>query len=124
MTRNLEPIIPRVERQHRLIEELRAKAPATLTTSVLANRLGVTTRTVERDLAELQTAGIPIRSRSGPGGGHGIDARGALPPLRFTPGEAAALLAALTAIGPRASASAQSAMAKLVAALCEEAADE
>lgn len=52
------------------------------------------------------------------GGGYSIDGRARLPAIVLTPGEAAALVAALTVIGPRASATAQSAMSKLLAALC------
>jgi predicted DNA-binding transcriptional regulator YafY len=114
------PIIPRVERAHRLIEELRARAPRPLTAAALAERLGVAVRTVERDVADLVAAGVPIRTRRGPAGGHRIDARPALPPVQFTPGEAAALVAALAAIGPRTSASAQSAMQKLVRSLSDD----
>ena len=52
------------------------------------------------------------------GGGYSIDGRPQLPAIVLTPGEAAALVAALTVVGPRASATAQSAMSKLLAALC------
>jgi predicted DNA-binding transcriptional regulator YafY len=124
MLTTAQPMIPRVERQHRLIEELRGRAPRPLTADALAERLGVTARTVERDLAELHAAGVPIRTRRGPGGGYRIDARPALLPIVFTPGEAAGLVAALVTIGPCASATAQSAMAKLLEALCEGGPDE
>jgi predicted DNA-binding transcriptional regulator YafY len=72
---------------------------------------------VERDVAKLVTAGVPVHVRRGPGGGYRIDARRELPPLTFTPGEAAALIASLTAVGPDTSATAQSALAKLLHAL-------
>lgn len=110
-------MIPRVERQHRLIEELRISAPRPVTAEHLGDRIGATARTVERDVAELSDAGVPIRTRRGPGGGYAIDARAELPPLRLSPGEAAALVAALTVLGPRTSATAQSAMGKLLGAL-------
>ncbi|NUP68323.1 MAG: HTH domain-containing protein [Nonomuraea sp.] len=116
---SLHAVVPRVERQHRLIEELRATAARPLTSASLAERTGVSTRTVERDIAALQDAGVPIAARRGTGGGYAIDARSELPPLTLTPGEASALVASLVAVGPRASASAQSALAKLIAALCE-----
>lgn len=113
-------LIPRVERQHRLIEELRGRAPQLLTVAALAARLGVCARTVERDLAALQAAGIPLTRRRGPGGGYGIDARRALSPLVLTPGEAAALVVSLLTVGPYASATAQSALAKILAVLHEQ----
>ncbi|WP_152363537.1 helix-turn-helix transcriptional regulator [Microlunatus speluncae] len=118
MTGRAQPLIPRVERQHRLIEELRISAPKAVTADALGDRVQVAARTVERDLAELIDAGVPITTRRGPGGGYAIDARRELPPLSLTPGEASALVAALTVLGPRASATAQSAMGKLLEALC------
>ncbi|MBB5074953.1 helix-turn-helix transcriptional regulator [Nonomuraea endophytica] len=117
---SIHALVPRVERQHRLIEELRATAPRALTAGSLARRLGVSARTIERDLADLMEAGVPVVSQRGPGGGYAIDARSVLPPLTFTPGEASALVASLAAVGPRSSASAQRALAKLIDALCRD----
>ncbi|RJL27159.1 helix-turn-helix transcriptional regulator [Bailinhaonella thermotolerans] len=91
MLLSVHALVPRVERQHRLIEELRATAPRLLSAASLAERLGVSVRTVERDLGDLQEAGVPVITRRGPGGGHTIDARPEPPPLRLSPGEAAAL---------------------------------
>lgn len=113
----VQPLIPRVERLHALIEELRVRAPRHLAGEALAQRLGVRVRTIERDLSELQAAGVPIGIRRGVGGGYAINSRPRLPAIVLTPGEAAALVAALTMVGPRASATAQSAMSKLLAAL-------
>ncbi len=117
MLPSTQPMIGRVERQHRLIEELRLRTAPLVSAELLADRLGVTTRTIERDIAELYEAGVPIESRRGIGGGYGIDTRRALPPIVLTPGEAAALVASLAAVGPRASATAQSVMEKLLDAL-------
>ena len=102
-----------------LIEELRIQAPRFVTGASLAVRTGTTVRTVERDIARLVTAGVPVQVRRGPGGGYRIDARRRLPPVTFTPGEAAAMIASLVAVGPYTSATAQSALAKLLAALVE-----
>ena len=109
--------IARVERQHRLIEELRRAAPRFVSGEVLGRNLGVSVRTIERDVAALVDAGIPIDVRRGPRGGYSIDARAKLAPLSLTPGEAAALSRALVAIGPYTSAAAGSALSKVVAAL-------
>lgn len=68
-------VVPGVERQHALIELLRIRAPRTVTGAWLASELGVSVRTVERDVAELTDAGVPIRIEHGPGGGYAIDAR-------------------------------------------------
>lgn len=113
----LHQAVPLVERQHALIEELRAWAPRFVPGAQLAARTGTTVRTVERDIARLTAAGVPILVRRGPGGGYRIDARRELPPLNLTPGEAAALIASLVAVGPYISATAQTALAKLLRAL-------
>ncbi|WP_240506363.1 helix-turn-helix transcriptional regulator [Thermoactinospora rubra] len=110
-------VLRRVERQHALIEELRARSPRRTTGRLLADRLGVAVRTVERDVVRLREAGVPITVRSGPGGGYRLDAPAGPVRLSLTPGEAAALVAALVAVGPYSSASARSAMDKLLAAL-------
>jgi predicted DNA-binding transcriptional regulator YafY len=115
--RSAHPLIPRVERYHALIETLRVRAPRPLTGEVLARELGVSVRTVERDVAELTAMGVPILVNRGPGGGYRIDARRELAPVVLTPGEASALIASLVALGPGASATAQSAMDKLLSAL-------
>lgn len=109
--------VPLVERQHRVIEELRARAPRRMAAADLAIRLGVSIRTIERDVARLRGAGVPIAVTSGRTGGYAIDARPRLPPLVLTPGEAAALIAAVVAVGPFASATARTALDKLVGAL-------
>lgn len=113
----LHQALPLVERQHALIEELRARAPRYVPGTVLAIRTGTTVRTVERDIARLTAAGVPVQIRRGPGGGYRMQARSQLPPIALTPGEAAALVAALVAIGPYTSATARTALDKLLAAL-------
>lgn len=110
----LHQVLPLIERQHALIEELRARAPRFATGAHLAARTGTTVRTVERDIARLVTAGVPVQVKRGPGGGYRIDARRELPPVVFTPGEAAALIASLVAVGPYISATAQTALTKLL----------
>jgi predicted DNA-binding transcriptional regulator YafY len=107
----------RVERQHRLIEELRLAAGRHATAEDLAAALGVDIRTVERDIARLRDAGVPIAARRGPGGGFRLDVPTAVAPVRLSPGEIAALIAAVAAVGPYVSATARSALTRLLEAL-------
>lgn len=116
----LHQVLPLVERQHALIEYLRVRAPKRTTAGQLAQRLGVSIRTVERDISALSDAGLPLQVKLGPGGGYLLDTRPRLPPVQLSPGEASALVAALVAVGPFTSATAQSAMAKVLSALRDD----
>jgi predicted DNA-binding transcriptional regulator YafY len=107
----------RVERQHRLIEELRRRRGRPATAEALASALGVDVRTVERDIARLRDAGVPIAARRGPGGGFRLDVPPTVAPVQLSPGEIAALIASVAAVGPYASATARSALNRLIEAL-------
>jgi predicted DNA-binding transcriptional regulator YafY len=107
----------RVERQHRLIEELRLAAGRHATGAELAAALRVDVRTVERDIARLRDIGLPISARRGPGGGFRLDTPPAVAPMRLTPGEIAALIASVASVGPYVSATARSALDRLLQAL-------
>jgi predicted DNA-binding transcriptional regulator YafY len=104
----------RVERQHRLIEELRLAAGRHATAEDLAAALRVDVHTVERDIARLRDAGVPIAARRGPGGGFRLDVPPTVAPVHLTPGEIAALIAS---VGPDISATARSALTRLLEAL-------
>lgn len=86
----------RTERLHALTEEIRRRAPAPLSTTWLADRLGVSTRTIERDLAALRATGLPLQPAAGRRGGNALHPRAVLPPLNLTAAETTALLLALT----------------------------
>ncbi|KOV85436.1 transcriptional regulator [Nocardia sp. NRRL S-836] len=98
-----------------LVEELRAAAPRPVTVAVLAARLEVSTRTVQRDLQALMGTGVPVRTTPGRGGGWSIDPAMTLPPIHLTPDEAAVLAAALA--GADGSAAARTAFQKIAAVL-------
>jgi predicted DNA-binding transcriptional regulator YafY len=122
MARPLAPTQPhlarlRVERQHRLIEELRLAGGRHATAEDLAAALGVDVRTVERDIARLRDAGVPIAARRGPGGGFRLDVPRTVAPVPLSPGEIAALVASVAAVGPDISATARSALTRLLEAL-------
>jgi predicted DNA-binding transcriptional regulator YafY len=110
--------VNKTERLYAIVEELRAVAPQARSASWLAARFEVSVRTIERDLSALQQAGVPIWASNGRRGGYAVDVELTLPPLNFTPSEAAALVAALAMAGPTPlSPAARSGMAKIAAAM-------
>lgn len=85
----------RSERHHALIDLLRASRRP-WSASRLAAEFEVSARTVERDVAALQAAGVPIYADTGRNGGYSILAEYSLPPLGLTGAEATAVLAGLS----------------------------
>jgi predicted DNA-binding transcriptional regulator YafY len=85
----------RLDRLYALVEELRAAGPPGRSGRRLAERFEVSVRTIERDILALQEAGVPISAQVGRRGGYVLDRSMSLPPLNFTPAEAAALAVAL-----------------------------
>ncbi len=83
----------RTERLFALAEHLRGRRTG-VTTTELAERFGVTPRTIFRDLDALRAAALPLTSERGRGGGVALDRSYTLPPVNFTPREAAVLVAA------------------------------
>jgi predicted DNA-binding transcriptional regulator YafY len=63
----------------------------------LADRLGVTTRTVRNDVERLRSLGYPVEAVPGRGGGYRLGAGAALPPLLLDDDEAVALAVGLRA---------------------------
>jgi predicted DNA-binding transcriptional regulator YafY len=114
VTANIRYLVAKVERQHALLEAMRQRAPRPVTSMELSQRLEVSTRTVERDVRALVLAGVPIVAKKGHDGGYSIDARAVLPPITLTPGEAAATVASLVSLGPFTTATATTALQKLV----------
>ncbi|MDV8022792.1 helix-turn-helix transcriptional regulator [Rhodococcus sp. IEGM 1330] len=67
--------------------------------SVLAERLGVSPRTVRRDVDRLRELGYNIAASMGPEGGYRLDAGNQLPPLLFDDDQVVALTVALRSVG-------------------------
>jgi predicted DNA-binding transcriptional regulator YafY len=82
----------RTERLFALAEYLRGRRTG-VTAEVLAERFGVTLRTIYRDLDALREASLPVSAERGRGGGYALDRSYSLPPVNFTAREAALLVA-------------------------------
>ncbi|HSU46329.1 MAG TPA: YafY family protein [Arthrobacter sp.] len=85
----------RTDRLYAIVEDLRGAAPRPRSARQLAGRFEVSSRTIERDLAALQQAGVPIWAEPGRTGGYVIDPAHTLAPLGFTVDEAFAVTIAL-----------------------------
>lgn len=107
----------RVERQHALIERLYAVRGQRIQIQQLARDLGVSMRTIARDVDRLRLSGVPLSVRQGNGGGVSLEPTSTTVLLKLDLPEAAALMASLAALGPSVSDSATSAMRKLTQAL-------
>ncbi len=112
----------RIDRLYALVEELRAAGPRGSTARQLAGHFEVSVRTIERDLSALGQAGVPLATKQGRTGGYTVNRSMSLPPLNFTPREAAAVAVALSrsehVLFAR---DARSALQKIVAAMPERA---
>jgi len=82
----------RTQRLFALAEYLRGRRTG-VTAEVLAERFGVTVRTIYRDLDALREASMPVAAERGRGGGYALDRSYSLPPVNFTAREAALLVA-------------------------------
>jgi predicted DNA-binding transcriptional regulator YafY len=82
--------VRRKSRLFALAEYLRGRRTG-VTAEALAERFGVTVRTIYRDLDALRDAQLPVAAERGRGGGYALDRGYTLPPVNFTPREAAVL---------------------------------
>ena len=83
-----------MNRQARLFavaEHLRGRRTG-VTAEMLAERYGVSVRTIYRDLDTLRDAALPVRADRGRGGGYALDKSYALPPVALSAREAALLV--------------------------------
>jgi predicted DNA-binding transcriptional regulator YafY len=81
----------RQSRLFALAEHLRARRTGT-TAEALAERFGVSVRTIHRDLDALREASLPLQAERGRGGGFALDRAYTLPPINLSPREAAVLV--------------------------------
>jgi len=89
----------RLERLMAINEMLRRAAPRPVSSRRLAAEFGVTSRTIERDVASLKAAGIPLYSEAGRhGGAVSLDELGNVV-VTLKPSEVMALLTAVQAAG-------------------------
>lgn len=82
----------RTARLFALAEYLRGRRTG-VTAETLAERFGVSMRTIYRDLDALRIASLPVGAERGRGGGYALDRSYTLPPVNFTAREAALLVA-------------------------------
>src|ERR1700750_1000547 len=81
----------RRERLFAIAEHLRGRRTGT-TAEALAERFGVSIRTIHRDLDALRDASLPLHAERGRGGGGGVGRAYTLPPINLSPREAAVLV--------------------------------
>jgi predicted DNA-binding transcriptional regulator YafY len=86
----------RLERLYAVAEAIRRRAPAPVSAAALAEEFGVTRRTMERDLAALRVAGVPLYGLSGRTGGQQLATTGGRVVFSLSAEEATALLLAAT----------------------------
>lgn len=87
----------RAERLFELVQLIRGRRLST--GAWLAERLGVSARTVYRDVADLMAQGVPIEGEAGVG--YRLGTGYELPPLMFSSAQAQALVAAIRVAAPR-----------------------
>jgi predicted DNA-binding transcriptional regulator YafY len=112
--------VRRADRLFRIVQYLRGRR---LTTAAfLAGRLGVSLRTVYRDVRDLSLSGVPVEGEAGVG--YRLQAGFDVPPLMFTLNEIEALAIGARMVeawgGPVLADSARTAIEKIVAALPAE----
>lgn len=81
-----------------LLDQLRATRHP-ISAEALAQQLGVSARTIYRDMASLQAMGAPVRGESGLG--YQLEKGYFLPPLRFDPDETEAIMLGLRLVMAR-----------------------
>ena len=80
-----------------IVNSLRESRQRGLSSTELAQRFEVSTRTIKRDVSALIETGVPIIANDGRDGGYRLNRNAALPPMTFTSGELLAVATALAA---------------------------
>jgi predicted DNA-binding transcriptional regulator YafY len=108
----------RIERLSAISDRLNHVRPGIVSAQTLADELGVTRRTIERDLVALRNAGLPIYATAGRNGGTGTVANSGSRMVTLTDAELIALIVAaqINTDGPFATAG-RGAIAKLLNSL-------
>jgi predicted DNA-binding transcriptional regulator YafY len=110
----------RAERQYALVDLLRG-AGRPWSAARLAAEFGVSPRTIERDIASLQVAGVPIYADHGVHGGYSVLRDYSLPPLNLSATESLAVLAGLALLESSPyQAAARRARAKIASVMLEQ----
>ena len=90
----------RVERLYAISEIIRQSGRQPVSASSLAERFGVSRRTIERDLASLREAGVPLVGQPGRNGGFTTLDQGGTTVVALSPVQVTALLVAVSSSGP------------------------
>ena len=85
----------RLERLFAIEQELRRRAPGTVSAAALAEQFGTSRRTIERDLASLRNAGVALYGQPGRSGGQTVLGGGRVS-FSLSAAEVTAVLVALT----------------------------
>jgi predicted DNA-binding transcriptional regulator YafY len=110
----------RLERLYAIQEQLRRRSPSSVVAARLADEFGVTTRTIERDVVALRSAGVPIDGNVGRTGGYRLERTNGTAVFSLNPEEVVAfLLATQAAAGMPFTTAATTATQRLLDALPE-----
>jgi predicted DNA-binding transcriptional regulator YafY len=91
--------VNRLERLYAVTEAIRRRAPRPVSAATLADEFGVSRRTMERDLAALRNAGVPLYGLDGRAGGQQLASAGGRVVFSLSAEEVTALLLAATVTG-------------------------
>lgn len=124
LSRDSHLALRRVERQQVIIERLHRAHGRLVSIGRLAEQVGVSERTVARDVERLRLSGVPLQVKPGRGGGVGLAPISRPTAVQLDLPEIAALMSSLAVLGPSVSDSAASAMQELARAMADPTASQ